>query len=263
MTSAGQGFGLALVRGLCRRLVDGVVYLTSRDRGLGQRAANALRGEGLTPRFEPLDVRDTAGVRSLANTLAERHGGVDIVIANTAARIRPGVRNQDQVRRFVDIHNHGTHRMITAFTPLLNDGARFVVMASPYGSLRHLPHRLRARFDVDGMSLGDLEKVMDDYVDAVESGRSAAAGWPGGINIPARVGQVAAVKVMARELGEDGRRDILVNAASPGWDDTDGPPPFSPEQAASDVLWLATLPPGTREPYAELVEHRGVIPFQA
>ena len=40
VTGANQGSGLALVRGLCRRLgADGVVYLTARDRGRGERAA--------------------------------------------------------------------------------------------------------------------------------------------------------------------------------------------------------------------------------
>jgi carbonyl reductase 1 len=34
VTGANQGLGLALVRGLCRRLgADGTVYLTARDRG--------------------------------------------------------------------------------------------------------------------------------------------------------------------------------------------------------------------------------------
>jgi len=32
--------------------------------------------------------------------------------------------------------------------------------------------------------------------------------------------------------------------------------PYRPTDAAADVLWLATLPAGTREPYGELVQHR-------
>jgi hypothetical protein len=34
-----------------------------------------------------------------------------------------------------------------------------------------------------------------------------------------------------------------------------------PDQAATDVLWLATVPPGTRQPYGELVQHRKILPF--
>lgn len=180
-----------------------------------------------------------------AEDAAARHGGVDIVIAGASAPVLPGVRHRDQVRRLVEVNNHGARRVIQRFVPLLNDGARFVVVADRFGSLRHLPGRLRPRFDVDRMSLDDLAAVMDGYVDAVEAGRAAAEGWPGGINVASRVGQVAAVKILGRELA--GARDILINAAA----------------TADDALWLATLPAGTRSPYAELVHDRTIIPFRA
>lgn len=169
VTGANQGLGLALVRGLCRRLgADGIVYLTARDRGRGERAAAGLEAEGLSPRLEMLDVRDDASVMALAQALGERHGGVDIVLSNAAARI------------------------------------------------------------------------------------------------------FAAVKVWARELADEAaRRDILVNAACPGLVDTGASRPWfddmsgalSPDDAATDVLRLATLPPGTREPYGELLQHRKILPF--
>jgi carbonyl reductase 1 len=120
------------------------------------------------------------------------------------------------------------------------------------------------------MSLTDLARVMDDYVAAMETGSAATQGWPTCINPPSKVGQVAAVKVWARELADEAaRRDILVNAACPGLVDTDASRPWfddmsgalSPDDAAADVLWLATLPPGTREPYGELVQHRKILPF--
>ncbi|WP_269811737.1 hypothetical protein [Nocardia acididurans] len=37
---------------------------------------------------------------------------------------------------------------------------------------------------------------------------------------------------------------------------------LSPDAAAEDVLWLATLPTGTTAPQGELVQHRTVIPFR-
>jgi carbonyl reductase 1 len=68
---------------------------------------------------------------------------------------------------------------------------------------------------------------------------------------------------------EAAQRDILVNAACPGLVDTDASRPWfddmsrarSPEEAATDVIWLATLPAGTREPYGELVQYRTLLPF--
>jgi carbonyl reductase 1 len=90
-------------------------------------------------------------------------------------------------------------------------------MAEGSSTLASLDPRLHHLFDVGCMSLTDLAKVMDDYVAAVETGRAAAQGWPAWINPPSKVGQVAAVKVWARELADEAaRRDILVNAACPG-----------------------------------------------
>jgi carbonyl reductase 1 len=79
--------------------------------------------------LEVLDVRDDASVTALARALGERHGGVDIVISNAAARIVPQVPADQQARTFVDTNNHGTIRMIKGFRPLLNDGARFIATA--------------------------------------------------------------------------------------------------------------------------------------
>jgi len=271
VTGANQGLGLALVRGLCRALgAGGIVYLTARDRARGERAVAELQAEGLSPRLEVLDVRDDASVTGVAQALAGRHGGVDVVISNAAARISPQVPAEQQVRTFVDTNNHGTLRMIRSFGPLLRDGARVIVVASSFGTLASLNPRLHHLFDVTQLSLAGLAKVMDDYVAAVEAGRAAAQGWPAWINPPSKVGQVAAVKVWARELaGQAARRDILVNAACPGLVDTGASRPWfddmsgalSPDEAAADVLWLATLPPGSQEPYGELVQHRKVLPF--
>lgn len=140
-----------------------------------------------------------------------------------------------------------------------------------FGSLRYLDERLHDRFDTEHQSLDELTAVMDEYVDLVESGRDQAAGWPNSINIASKIGQVAAVRIMARDRAAEARaRGILINATCPGLVDTEASRPWfadmsgaqSPDEAATDVLWLATLPAGTTEPYGELVQHRVVQPWQ-
>ena len=68
--------------------------------------------------------------------------------------------------------------------------------------------------------------------------------------------QVAA-KVGRTTRGRPGLGDT--DASGPWFDDMSGA--LSPDEAAADVLWLATLPAGIREPYGELVQHREVLPF--
>jgi carbonyl reductase 1 len=271
VTGANQGLGLALVRRLCQVLEPGsTVYLTARDRGRGAEAVESLRAQGLEPRLHLLDVGDDASVSDFAAHMAAEHEGVDILVSNAAHRIAREVSYAEQVADFVNVNNHGTHRILQAFGPLLNDGARLVVVASSFGTLRELPAHLHRHFDVERMDLGELEAFMDEYVELVRSGAAARDGWPEWINIPSKVGQVAAMKIFERSLAQEAvRRDIVVNAACPGLVDTGASRPWfsdmsqaaSPDAAAEDVAWLATLTPGTRDPHGELVQFRQVLPW--
>jgi carbonyl reductase 1 len=272
VTGANQGLGYALVEGLCRALGhDAAVYLTARSPASGEAAVRSLREQGLRPELLEVDVTVPSTLEGLAEVLRTKHGGVDIVISNAAARIEPEVAPGAQVRRFIDTNNLGTTRVIRALGPLLKDGGRFLVVASSFGSLLKLPPTLRSRFDVGAMSLEDLDGVMLDYAAAVEQGTAEAAGWPAWINVASKVGQVATMKVFAREMRAGAeRRDLLINAVCPGLVDTAASRPWfadmssarSPDEAAIDVLWLASLPQGTREPYGHLVRYRQIVPWQ-
>ncbi|KAL7555904.1 hypothetical protein ACA910_015259 [Epithemia clementina (nom. ined.)] len=296
VTGANQGLGFALVEALCRQLGnDATVYLTARNVERGQAAVSALvqttKGE-LKPVFHQLDVTDQASVTAFANEIRQRHGGVDIVISNAAARISRDQPPSENVSQLIETNNHGTYRMIQAFRDLLNDGARFVVVASSFGSLTKLPEKLHNRFDVETKSLEDIEAVMTDYVHAVQNGTVAQQGWPEWINVASKVGQVASTKIFAREIlrqeeqeqdfaaapssplttnSRKPRRDILINAVCPGLIDTEASRPWfddmsqaaTPAEAAVDVVWLATLPRDCKDaPYGELVRKRKIIPWK-
>lgn len=139
VTGSNQGLGFALVEGLCKSLgPKSSVYLTARNTARGEEAVRQLRDRGLSPMLNLLDVTDDASVAALAETIRTRHGGVDIVISNAAARISRDIPQAEQVRLFINTNNHGTYRMISAFRPMLRDNARFIVVASSFGSLRNL-----------------------------------------------------------------------------------------------------------------------------
>lgn len=271
VTGANQGLGLALVRGLRRALgEESVVYLAARDTDRGEAACALLQREGLTPDFVQLDVTDAASVAMAADKIRARHGGIDIVIQNAAARITKDMPQADQVAGFIDTNNHGTLSVIEAFVPLLRDNARFIVVASSFGSLRNLDPRLHSKFDAPGLTLHDVERAMDEFADATRAGTAQQEGWPDWINVPSKIGQVASVRVLARDKeAEFRRRGILVNAACPGLIDTEASRPWfadmskaaTPDDAAMDLVWLATLPAGTQEPYGVLVRHRKPHPW--
>jgi len=271
VTGSNQGLGFALVEALCKNLgPNASVYLTARNSDRGMEAIRELRDRGISPVFHLLDVTDDASVAALAETIRTRHGGVDIVISNAAARIFPNLSQAEQVALFVNTNNHGTFRVIRELGPILKDHARFIVVASAFGTLRNLSPHLHPEFDVTTRSLEDIERLMGEYVHLVETGQATAHGWPEWINVPSKVAQVASTKIMARLMRDEAsRRGILINAVCPGMVDTDASRPWfddmssaqRPAQAAVDVVWLATLPPGTEAPYGELVQHREVLPW--
>jgi carbonyl reductase 1 len=274
VTGANQGIGRAVVDKLAQVLGrDAVVYLTGRhQQRVEQAAAEVAATATTTATVVPavLDVRDTAAVQALARELGDRHGGVDIVVSNAAARITPERSDADQVGEFVDTNNLGTTRMLRAFGPLLRPGGRFLVVASTFGSLRNLASHLHRLFDTATMSLDDLDRVMREYVDLVETGRDQAAGWPELINIVSKIGQVAAARVYARRWAADGgvRAGGYVGAVCPGLVDTPASRPWfadmsqaqTPEEAARDLVRLATDEVDPRF-VGELVQHGIVIPW--
>jgi NAD(P)-dependent dehydrogenase (short-subunit alcohol dehydrogenase family) len=272
VTGANQGLGRALVARLLRSLPPTTtIYLTGRDsRGVAV-AAHELGGNGHRPVPHRLDVRSSEETQAFATLLADRHGGIDVVISNAAARITPTRPMLAQVRNFVDTNNFGATRMIRAFGPLLRPGGRFLVVSSDFGTLSNLPAHLHERFGAESLTLDELDGVMARYVDAVESGVAAREGWPAHINIPSKIGQTAAMRVLARDQRELAARDgRLISAVCPGLIATDASRPWfadmsaaqSPAAAAVDVVSLVVEPPDPGF-YGELVQHRRIVPWRA
>ncbi|MGY2026735.1 SDR family NAD(P)-dependent oxidoreductase [Nocardia gipuzkoensis] len=271
VTGANQGLGFALAEGLAQRMSPGdIVYLTGRD--LDRVRAAASRVDAPTAEVRPavLDVSDSESIIALAAELRDRHDGVDIVFSNAAARLTPETPWAELIGPFVDTNNLGTTRMLRAIAPILRPGGRLLVVASDFGTLRSLPGHLHDRFDTGAMSLDDVDAVITGWRDAVLDSTAAAEGWPDWINIPSKVGQVAAVRVLARERrAGDLAAGTLIAAVCPGLVDTDASRPWfdnmnqaqSPAQAAKALLDLA-LSPVRPETYGELVQFGVVRPWK-
>jgi len=268
VTGANQGLGYAAVAQLARRLgTSADVYLTGRNPRRVSAAVAALRLDGLSVHNAHLDVRDEDGPLRLAQMLHTRHGTVDVVMSNAAARLSPDLRDSDQIEEFVDTNNLGTTRMMRAFDPVMAPSGRFVVVASSFGTLASVPAALHPMFDSPALTLDAIDDLMRHYTQLVISGRAAAAGWPGWINLPSKVAQVAATRVFAKTstLTSPGATGLVV-AACPGLVDTDASRPWfrdrtsaqSPDVAAKAVVDLA-LGPAAADLQGQLVQHGRVL----
>jgi NAD(P)-dependent dehydrogenase (short-subunit alcohol dehydrogenase family) len=271
VTGANQGLGFALVEGLARQLEPGdVVYLTGRDAGRVAAARERLTGVRADVRGRVMDVRDSGAIDALAGEIRTTHGGVDIVFSNHYHRVLPADSPAELIGVYVDINNLGTTRVLRAFAPILRDGSRLLVVASALGSLRQLPPGLHARFDTDELTLDELDATMLAWRDAVVDRRAADEGWPDFINIPSKVGQVAASRVLARgRRALDQQHDTLVAAVCPGMIDTGASRPWfdmadaqTPAEAAVALLQLALSPVADQRFYGELVQFGKVLPWR-
>jgi NAD(P)-dependent dehydrogenase (short-subunit alcohol dehydrogenase family) len=270
VTGATQGLGLALVQGLAQRLDDGdLVYLTGRNADRIQQARTTLTRGPAEVRTELLDVAKPDQAADLAAALQRRHGGVDIVINNAIARIYPTQPAADVIDEYVEVNNLGTTRVLKAFEPMLRPGGRLIVVASSLGTLFYLAPILHDRFD--GLaSLQDVDQAVLSWRDAVRDGSAFSTAWPAFINIPSKIGQVAAVRALA-----DVRRDAdlatgtLIAAFCPGMINTPTSGAFwdvgaaaTPDQAAVPLLDLVVgnIPLGSY--YGELVRGTDVLPWK-
>jgi carbonyl reductase 1 len=272
VTGATQGLGRALVEGLAARMSPSDhVYLTGRNAERVASEAQRLDGAGARVHGRLLDVTDSASVQAAADAIAGEHGGIDIVLANAAARMSPDRTPAEEVDAVAETSNRGTLRMLRSFLPILRPGGRFLVVASSFGRLGHLDPRVRPLFD-EARSLEDLDGVIEGWRRAVHDGSAPARGWPDWLNIPSKVAQVAAVRVVAdRRRQQDLSEGTFIAAVCPGLIDTGASRPWftdmsqaqTPAQAASAVLALALA--GSADPamYGELVQFGKVLPWRA
>lgn len=271
VTGATRNLGLALAEGLAEQLgQDDVVYLTSRDPDRVAQALATIETPRARLRGEALDVADAGAVARFAATLAERHGQVDVVFSNAYQRVSPEDDPAVAVERYVAVNNLGTTNMLRAFAPLLPEHGRLLVVASTLGTLHYLAPVLHHRFE-EPETLGDIDLAVHAWREAVRDRRRAAEeAWPAFLNIPSKIAQVAAVRVLARERREDDlQRDTLIAAVCPGMIDTGASRPWfsemsraqTPREAAVALLDLALATPTDPSFYGELVRFGRVLPW--
>jgi NAD(P)-dependent dehydrogenase (short-subunit alcohol dehydrogenase family) len=269
VTGATQGLGLALAEGLAQRMDAGdIVYLTGRNAGRVAEAVESLPAGSARVLGEVLDVASADSVDRFAELVADRHGGVDIVFGNAVMRVGPDDDPRAIVAEYAEVNNFGTTRVLRAFAPMLRDGGRLIVVASSLGTLFHLAPVLHPRFD--GLdSLEEVDRQVAVWRDAVADGSARGGDWPGFVNIPSKIGQVSAVRALARQRrSTDTKRGILLAAVCPGmmntatsamwWDVGSAPSPAEAGVALLDMA-LGHVKP---EWYGELVRNGEVLDWR-
>ncbi|GAA0246500.1 SDR family oxidoreductase [Saccharothrix mutabilis subsp. mutabilis] len=225
ITGANKGIGRATAELLAA--AGATVLIGARDRRRGEEAAAAIRADGGDAHAVTLDVTDPTTATTAAAWVEQRFGRLDVLVNNAgvtgSGRVAP-LDAVDQVPSTVDLgmvrsvfetNVFGVIAVTNALLPLLrrSPAARVVNVSSAAGSLS---------------------------LNADPNGPLAAL-LPSAAYSPSKAALNALTVQYANELREDG---ILVNAADPGYVDTDINDHtgfLTPAQGAAVVLRLATL----------------------
>ncbi|MEQ2280925.1 NADH-cytochrome b5 reductase [Ameca splendens] len=123
VTGSNKGIGLAIVRALCKQF-QGDVYLTARDVGRGQAAAESLASEGLKANFHQLDINNLNSITAAAAFFKEKYGGVDILIHNAGIAFKVADTTPFAVQAEVTLETNffAARDVLTHFLPLIKRG---------------------------------------------------------------------------------------------------------------------------------------------
>ncbi|XVV07388.1 SDR family oxidoreductase [Actinosynnema sp. CA-248983] len=225
ITGANKGIGRATAEALAA--LGTTVLIGARDARRGEEAAAGIRANGGDAHVVTLDVTDPATAAATAEWVQGRFGRLDVLVNNAgitgsgqvgpmdAVDQVPGTVHLDMVRSVFETNVFGVIAVTNALLPLLRRSAapRVVNVSSAAGSLS-----LAA--DPDGPLAGLL---------------------PSAAYTPSKAALNALTIQYANELRKDG---VLVNAADPGYVDTDINDHngyLTPAQGAAVVVRLATL----------------------
>jgi NAD(P)-dependent dehydrogenase (short-subunit alcohol dehydrogenase family) len=213
VTGANRGLGLAITRQLAEMGVH--VVATTRDAALGEAMLQQLLAENLPVSTFTLEVTDAQACEALLSHVEQQYGRLDILVNNAGIAPDQWVSgfdlDIDMLREIMEVNLYSTLRLTQLFMPMMKaqGHGRIVNMSSELATI--------SQCQMGGTIGYRMSKAATNSMTVL----------------------------LAQELKEF--PDILINAAAPGWVNTELgglDAPRTPEEGADTPVWLATLPEG-------------------
>lgn len=217
ITGSHKGLGYAIARQLAQQETIQVV-VTSRQEQDGLAAQQRLSIEHIKVDFHPLDVTSDTSVKQFVTWIEQTYGRVDILVNN--AGVNPTMQPEESSLLTVQLET-----MLATLTTNVLAVARITQALIPLMKVHNYGRIVNVSTEM--ASLTSMEK---DYYPLAPSYRLS------------KVGLNALTTLWAKELQGT---NILVNAYSPGWMQTDmggSSAPFTADEGAATAIYLATLP---------------------
>jgi NAD(P)-dependent dehydrogenase (short-subunit alcohol dehydrogenase family) len=219
ITGSHKGLGYAIARKLAQQKNIRVV-LTSRQEQDGLAAQQRLSSENIQVDFHRLDVTSDASVQEFTTWLQQTYGRVDILVNN--AGVNPTMQPEESSLLTVEMET-----MLATFATNVLAVARITQALMPLMRAQNYGRIVNVSTE-----MASLTSMGSDYYPLAPSYRLSKVGLNG------------LTTLWAKELQGT---NILVNAYSPGWMQTDmggSNAPFTADEGAETALYLATLPDG-------------------
>ena len=205
VTGGNGGIGLGMARGLAR--AGASIAVVGRDAGKSARAVSELEAIGAAAVSVEADVTESAALQRMAETAAERLGGIDILVNNAGTNIRkrPEDLSEDEWRTVMDTNITSAFLASKACYPfmkragggkILNNGSMMSIFGAPWapayaaskGGMVQLTKSLATAWADDGIQVNcflpgwidtsltvrarqDVEGLHDRVVDRTPAGR--------------------------------------------------------------------------------------------
>lgn len=236
ITGSHKGLGYAIARKLAQK-EDIQVVLTSRQEQDGLAAQQRLSSENIQVDFHPLDVTSDASVQQFTTWLQQTYGRVDILVNN--AGVNPTMQPEEASLLTIQLET-----MLETFTTNVLAVARITQALVPLMKAQNYGRIVNVSTE-----MASLASMSSDYYPLAPSYRLSKVGLNG------------LTALFAKELQGT---NILVNAYSPGWMQTDmggSNAPFTADEGAETAMYLATLPEGGTQGnfFAEMRKFDGPI----
>jgi NAD(P)-dependent dehydrogenase (short-subunit alcohol dehydrogenase family) len=212
VTGGTQGIGRAIADGLA---AEGARIVIADLRGAEEAAASYPGGVGLT-----VDVADEGAVARMADDVAERCGGIDILINNAGLYATLAMRPFDQIdvaewRRVMDVNVLSMFLTCRAVVPRMRErgGGRIVNISSgtPFRGVPFLLHYVTSKGAIVALTRALAKELGGDevLVNCVAPGFTMSAGV---LDHPEVVEQLRDVSVNSRTLRRDQEPGDVVGA---------------------------------------------------
>ncbi|GAB7349820.1 hypothetical protein MBLNU459_g0528t2 [Dothideomycetes sp. NU459] len=206
VTGANRGIGLAICSLILSSTQPVKLYAASRS---GADLALKSSSPSTSISYPQLDVTNQRSIDALVRDLEDQTGHVDVLINNAGLNAYPE-HSPEGVEKMLN--------MCQALLPLLSKTGRIVNMSSTASNLKIYSPEVRSRFRNPDMTIPELDRIAQDYLDAVAQGRESASGFsgPGQGYCVTKACVNALTSLLARE-----NPGLVINACCPGWVDTD------------------------------------------